>query len=427
MNIINCLILNFILYLYMTYKIGKKGKLSLDYTLSVYYTIVALMSIIIVCTGIYEAVLSINYSIDIDFTPYILCFLSIFLLIRPMKNVRYENIRFDEIPYNKTISGLLNMWIIITFFYMLMKLSHALIASSIGYDNMYDIAAVDGSSSKLFYGNNKFLLKFNNFNINLMWSFSPFVMCYALYGLISKKISQSRAFLLLSLIFFSKLFAALSLGSRGNLFFTFWSFVFYIIIFYSHFDSRIKGKFKKIGIVSLSLIGIYSVIISIARLSHSDSETPLTGIARYFGECFPNLGLQFWDQVTLHPYGTRLFPYLFGIEYSADSVQDGYAFWKSFTGVPVLIFKTIFGDLYIEFGTIIALIIIGVIFMIFTKFIGSGQIHFWKISIIYWYFDLIIQGIFGFNKDGLSNLIVFIAILIVSFFVRLYTCKTSQS
>lgn len=90
-----------------------------------------------------------------------------------------------------------------------------------------------------------------------------------------------------------------------------------------------------------------------------------------------------------------------------------------------MIFKTIFGDLYIEFGVTIALIIIFVIALIFYLFIGRGKIHFWKIALTYWYFDLIIQGVFGFNKDGWTNVIVLIAILIVSFIVKVYTQKKS--
>lgn len=423
MTILVCLVLNFLLYFFASNRYGRKGKMSLTYTLSVYYAFVAFMGIVICSTGIYEAVLSINYNKEIDFSPYIYCFVSIMVLIYPFRNVTYKTIKWDEIPYNNTVKWILNIWIIITSLYMMLNFSNALVASQMGYDSMYEAFAVDGSAQKLLYGNNFFLIKFVNFNINLMNSFSPFVMCYSLYGLISKKISQSRAFLLLGLIFFSKFFSALAIGSRGNLFFVFWSFAFYIIIFYPHLNFSLKRKFKKIGVVSFSVVAFYSVLISIARLAHSDSETPLTSVARYFGECFPNLGLQFWNQVTMHPYGTRLFPYIFGIEYNAESVQDGYAFWKTFTGVPVLIFKTIFGDLYIEFGLPIALAIILIIALIFYFFIGRGKIHFWKLALIYWYFDLIIQGIFGFNKDGWSNFIVLIAILIVSFIVKIYTQK----
>lgn len=425
MTILVCLVLNFLFYLFASMRYGHKGKMTLPYTLSVYYTFVAFMGIVICTTGIYEAVLPINYNKEIDFIPYVYCFICIMALIYPLKNVSYKNIELDEIPYNKSVTLILNFWIVITSIYMILNFSNALVASQMGYDSMYEASAVDGDIQKVLYGNNFLLIKFVNFNVNLMHSFAPFVMCYALYGLISKKVKQSRCFLLLALIMLSKFFAALALGSRGNIFIAFWSFAFYFIIFFPYLSLRLKRKFKKIGVVCFSLIAFYSVLITIARFAHSEAETPVTGIARYFGECFPNLGLQFWDQVTRHPFGTRLFPYVFGIEYNAESVQDGYAFWKTFTGVPVLIFKTIFGDLYIEFGATIALIIIFVIAFIFYLFIGRGKIHFWKIALTYWYFDLIIQGVFGFNKDGWTNVIVLIAILIVSFIVKIYTQKKS--
>lgn len=164
MTILVCLVLNFLLYLFASNRYGRKGKMSLTYTLSVYYAFVAFMGIVICSTGIYEAVLSINYNKEIDFSPYIYCFVSIMVLIYPFRNVTYKTIKWDEIPYNNTVKWILNIWIIITSLYMMLNFSNALVASQMGYDSMYEASAVDGSAQKLLYGNNFFLIKFVNFN-----------------------------------------------------------------------------------------------------------------------------------------------------------------------------------------------------------------------------------------------------------------------
>ena len=71
MTILVCLVLNFLLYLFASNRYGRKGKMSLTYTLSVYYAFVAFMGIIICSTGIYEAVLPINYKyVDCSYNTY---------------------------------------------------------------------------------------------------------------------------------------------------------------------------------------------------------------------------------------------------------------------------------------------------------------------------------------------------------------------
>ena len=176
----------------------------------------------------------------------------------------------------------------------------------------------------------------------------------------------------------------------------------------------------------IGIIMVYSIVISFARLEDTSTETPFYSVIRYFGEAFPNLGNLFWGEVTRHPYGTRLFPYLFGLTYIEESVQDGYAFWQMFTGVPVLNFKTIYGDLYIEFGEFLPLVIVTFISLLFSLFLGKRNISFWKMALVYWYFDLILQGVFGFNKGGQGNLVVFMAVLIFSFIVKIYTSNRSR-
>jgi len=47
-------------------------------------------------------------------------------------------------------------------------------------------------------------------------------------------------------------------------------------------------------------------------------------------------------------------------------------------------------------------------------------------ALVYWYFDLILQGVFGFNKGGQGNLVVFMAVLIFSFIVKIYTSNRSR-
>ncbi len=427
MTISAVLTVNMALYLLMAYRYGKASKMSLTYILSVYYVFISVMGIVVIETGIYENVITLKRHGEYSVLPYLLCFYCLAVLIYPLRSVSFDNIAFKDIPYNKTTSFVINVWIVDMVAYTLLKLSQAVTASALGYGEMYYMSAVEGASTEMFYGGNWLLFKFNNFNVNLNNAFSPFVMCYAFYGLITHQVRQKKAVFIIGLIFFSQMFSALAIGSRGNLFFTFWSIGFYFIIFYNKFSRKTKRQIIFIISSFLALVVAYSLAISFARLGDSSGETPLTNIPRYFGEAFPNLGNVFWGEVKAHPYGSRLFPDIFGSAYSAVSIQDEYSFWQAFTGVPVLLFKTIYGDLYIEFGEFLPLVIVTAISLFFLKFIGNKRVSFWKISLIAWYFNLILQGVFGFNKGGHSNFIVLIAVILVSFVVKAYTSKTKKA
>lgn len=413
MPILTILALNFILYSFLSYKYWKKEGMSLSFSLSIFYTAVALMGFIIIPTGIYEAVIPITNR-TISFIPYLLCFISIWILIKPLERVNFTRFYLYEFKNNSIFNKIVNLWIIDFVLFGILKFSHVIMASSMGFDELYDAANVDGNLNDMFYGENKFLLAFNNFNINLLNSFVPFVMCYAFYKLIREG-DCGKSYIIIALVFLVKCFIALSMGSRGNLFFTLWSFVVYYVLFFPFLNKSIQKKFIRIGTIGTFIISVYLILISIDRLANSNTETPITSILRYFGEAFPNLGNSFWGKVQTHPYGFRLF---FDGVYSQESVQDGYTFWQAYTGVPVLNFKTIFGDLYVEFGTTIALLIIVGLSIGFKWFIGNGKIDFWKFSFILWYFELVLQGVFGFVKSGYSSFIIFIAILLVSLVVK---------
>lgn len=399
----------------------KYNGISISYVLSIYYAVIAFMGIFVVLTGLYETVFTLDWNHSFSLVPYLLCFICVSVLILPLTRVRYDNILFSQIPYNKVTRFAINFWIVDMALYLLLKLSQAITASSIGYAEMYDMTNVDGTTVDLFYGDNVLLYKFNNFNVNLSHSLTPFIFCYSFYGLIKKKIAPRKVYLIFSLIVVSQALSAIAYGSRGNLFFTFWTFAFYLALFYDHLPKRLRKTTISLSLIAVSLVLFYSFLISISRVSSESEETPLGSIARYFGEPFPNLGNLYWDNVLQHPYGLRMFPYLFGEAfYEADSVQDGYAFWQKFTGVPVLNFKTIYGDLYIEFGEIAPLFILGALTLIFFLFLGRGKISIWKIGCIYWYFDMVLQGIFGFNKGGESNLVVLTAIILVAISLSIF-------
>lgn len=410
------LIFNLIMYLLFAWWMVRKQGITVASSLAIYYTIIAALGILVVNNGLYEAVFSIRDKNYVVLEPYIFCFLSVVALILPLRKVQLDNMNLSAVPFDSPVLKYgIYIWYLDMIGFIVLKIGQAILAMSLGMDETYDIMNVDGDSEAILYGGNKMLLAFNNFNLNLMSSLTPFLMVYAFYGLMKNRISRSRAYTIILLVLIAQVSNAIAFGSRGNMFLSFCAFGFYLILFYKRLGKGDKHIIKVVGISLLVIFSIYAAITSVARYQDSDTETPLGSVVRYLGEPFPNLSNNFYEHVSYHPEGTRLFPYVNGgPELINTALQGAYTYWEGVTGVPVRTFKTIFGDLYIEYGVEKALVIIALIALAFNIFLGRRKITYWKIAFIYWYFDLVLQGIFGFNKSGTGNMIVFVAILLVS-------------
>ncbi len=415
------LIFNLVMYLLFAWWMVRKQGVTVASSLAIYYAIIAALGIVVFNNGLYEAVFSVRDKNYVVLEPYIFCFISVVALILPLRKVKLDNMNLSAVPFDSPLLKYgIYIWYIDILGFIALKVGQAIVAMSLGMDETYDIMNVDGDSVAILYGGNMMLLAFNNFNLNLMYSLTPFLMVYAFYGLVKNRISRARAYTIILLVLVAQVSNAIAFGSRGNMFLSFCAFGFYLILFYRYLRLGDKHIIKVVGVSLLVVFSVYAAITSVARYTDSESETPLGSVVRYFGEPFPNLSNNFYEHVSYHPDGTRLFPYVKGGPELIDTaLQGAYSYWEGVTGVPVRTFKTIFGDLYIEYGVEKALVIIALLALAFNLFLGSRKITYWKIALIYWYFDLVLQGIFGFNKSGYGSLIVFIAVLLVSGCVKI--------
>jgi oligosaccharide repeat unit polymerase len=142
---------------------------------------------------------------------------------------------------------------------------------------------------------------------------------------------------------------------------------------------------------------------------------------RYFGESFPNLGFLFWEKVARHPMGERLFPNFFidNERLLYNSVDESYQYWMGITGVPVLNFKTYFGDLYIEFGIIGAFIFVVVSFILMKLFFNR-KVTIYSLPILYYYFQLCVFAFAGFTKGGHTSFFQLSIVVLISLSLKYY-------
>ena len=145
----------------------------------------------------------------------------------------------------------------------------------------------------------------------------------------------------------------------------------------------------------------------------------------YFGESYPNLGLRVWPVENInHPYGERLFPSL-GLWGDSDNrsffdAADRSYYWVSVTNAPVVNFKTMFGDLYVEFG-IIWPFVIALLTRVLILMINRWYSVF-SIALMNLCYNLAIFGVFDFSGESFYMDLFWFVIICQLF----YICRRSK-
>ena len=171
---------------------------------------------------------------------------------------------------------------------------------------------------------------------------------------------------------------------------------------------------------SLGVLAFYAIAISFARVD-GDVDVAVNRLFRYFGEPFLNLGLVYWNSTDVHTYGIRFFPKLLELfggfelpdsKYGIDALRE---FWSNVYRVNMYYFKTLFGDLYIEFGLVgsfvVALLTVAAGW--FSKTIKNPLLsHF----LLYYYARaIVLWGVFDYGL--LQDVVVDLSYAIVFWFI----------
>lgn len=414
----NILLTNFFAYLLWAVFSYKRngGKIDAYLLMVFFYTFLAFMGYYTVETGIYQNTFGTVNTDSLESTPYILCFVSYAILIYPLKRLSKVEIKNCEWIFEKRVSIFITLWVIIAISLTVLKMGEALVSLSTGLGDAYESRHIEGEA--LFTYDNFFINQLNGKGVCIMEASTPIIIFYSIVGLSRKIIKPFKAYSLICLCFLWSFFANLGGGSRGGIFMLFFCMLFFIFVFYDFLSKKQLKTITYFGAFVLLIFIFFTWTITTDRVGESEG---LESIFRYFGESFPNLGFSFWNKVSHNPMGERLFPSE-EFEKSFESVDDFYRYWWYKTGVPVLIFKTYFGDLYIEFGTIGALSFTIILSAIVYKFIFSKGTTIDYLPFIYFYFQLCVFSFAGFTKGGhnaaFQLTIIFIVFLGVKFFKK---------
>lgn len=408
----NILLFNFFLYsVWFGFTIKKEKRITIYSVLILFFVVVSFLGYYTVSNGIYFDVFGYQPVDSLKLEPYLYAFSTYIILFWPLRNIKLNDSKIDFI-FSKKIKSYVRIWVIYFSLFTVLKLVEAMASLSLGLGDTYDARHVDGE--ELFVYNNILLEKFNGYGFFLLNATVPFIMAYVFIGLNRKQITNRFAVLLIFLSYVPSLLSGIAMGSRGGLFMTAFCFLFFVLLFWRFIPKSFLSKIYLYVTVFVSLIIFYSWMITSDRVGKGGEG--LNSIFRYFGEAFPNLGFTFWGDVKYHPMGQRLFPnFLLPNEKSLyTSVDDSYQYWGFRTGVPVLNFKTYFGDLYIEFGLEYAFLFVIICSFLVRKYFNIYKVNVFNLSFLYYYYQLCIFSFAGFTKGGHQAFFQLIIVVIVS-------------
>ena len=163
------------------------------------------------------------------------------------------------------------------------------------------------------------------------------------------------------------------------------------------------------GVIAVLFLSAVSFFITESRVETRGSKyTEFEDVMVYFGQ--PTLNAcYFQDRVNNHPMGKRFLD----IRDSKNDTSLFRDYWEQKTGAQgqIQLFKTCYGDLYLEFGLVGAFLFIIMYSFVWDKTVIKHFINPVYIPFLWIYFNSLIYGIFNFKVVRLADTWVVLLIL----------------
>lgn len=419
------MIINFLMFFLTFLYFYKKDGFTIMTFLWLYTAIFAGFSIYLCASGLYWRVVQshADKKAMLELTPYFLNYICIFLIFIPLRKVQYSRLKLSVLKYSKKVFQLIKLILVIQFLYFLLKLYQFSVSLSYGLGNFHELGPE--AQDLLFYKGMFMLQIYNYIGRFSTLIFMPFIVAYVINGFLTRKVPKRLFITVVSLFAANSIILGLTGGSRAQIFFAILNLSFFLILYKDNID---KKKIRNICLwIIFGIFVVTNVFSEIAKQRFDDITymTPAESMYRYLGEAFPNLGYEFWDR-TKFTNGKRLFENVYA-SFTGDR-DRGLGYWTSYSGTRIYYFKTLYGDLYIDFGVYVPVLICLVLSLLMKYYLKKKNISFSKIGFIYFYFTFSGGVIFGFlSFTTVMDLFIVASILLFSLIVRANVIRKKSS
>lgn len=385
--------INALMYFLTFAHVYKRERKMTVYSLMIFvFFLFAFMGAWIFSNGIYEDTFGKKNESKLSIMPYIYCYLCMILSLQPLKNFSYNDLNI-KMPSSQNIDTIIYGSFVVYFIFFGMYMSLISGRSSLmSYDDIYADAAAGETVS---FGNT--MIDFLYGKIITLTRIVPLIVYFFLFNNLANQRKIKKSIILIALMFVLEIVPKILNANRGGVFFTTALFFAYLIFFFNRIDKKTK---KFLAIVALS--GMFVLLSALWAISLSrggdDSENAMNGmVLRYLGEAYPNLGFNIWGHDINHPFGERYFPSLFGdIETKiGEGRSASFYYWEAKVGIPMLNFKTLFGDLYIEFGVVGAFVFMYFVVRLFKWYFNKNCTTVFDICLYFFYVNTCFMSVFG--------------------------------
>lgn len=416
------LICNALLYVFTTIVMYRKLGMRPFVFLWMFYSVFAVFGIILVSSRLYFVAFSMSAETPLSFEPYIYNYFCMMAMTLPLYKITGKEPGIKNATISPRSKRVFRVIFLIFLIYFGCKLFELSLYGNMGYAERHKMITQDGEGVKI--GQHSAIIGYTTGICAKLYSIVyPLAMFYVLM-LLRNKASILKITLLFALCVSPMLTGYVVNGNRAGMFYLMANLAFFFFLTKDYLSRKQLSRIYLLcGMLAL-LLFTFSSSISEERFQHTDIGT--TGsVLRYFGEVFPNLGYQYWNEVNNFTMGARKFSsyysLLTGINFNLQGFDETFAYWSFFTGVDCALFKTVFGDLYLEFGTVGALIFASIFSLIMFRVTKNSELSVYNLPFYYYYFAFSTNLIFDIGIIYTS--INFIYILVGIFILQKWMSK----
>lgn len=401
--------INVILY-FMTFLFYfiKDRKIGVRECVFLLYAIFGVASIISINDGIYFEVFGVFALHQVSITPLLLNYAFVLLFAQSLNGltkVQYNLISFDNV-YVRIFEWVV---IVISLIYLYFMYEWTKLVENVELADIYSAGHL--GDSEFNFDNQLYNILYYR-SKQLLTLATPIIYIIEFMNLSLRKNVSKSLFIILMVFLPSVIGYGLS-ANRGGIVFAFASIGFFVILFWPKFSKKLR-KGAIIIIATVAALGvIYLIAISLSRAGEDASKANDSAL-RYFGESFPNLVWQIWPEEGHNLEGMRTFPTIYEMTggYIPSSNDEGFGgsqfMYEMISGWPILIFKTFYGDLFVEFGTYIPFLIALAYIVIVNLMQTALKYSVFSLLIFHFSFMALIFGLFDsyLIESNIMNLII---------------------